>query len=322
MNGASPLFVGLLSFVLALVLGPLAIRVLTRLRLGQSVREDGPKSHLKKQGTPSMGGVIMLLALCLSLVVSGSLKGHIPMALFAVLGFGVIGFLDDLLNVRKKKSLGLKARHKLLAQIAIAGTVALYALTHETLGPYVLIPFRGEILALSPFVYLFLIVLVLVGAANGVNMTDGLDGLATGTTAIAAAFYGIIAYSLGYYDMVFFSAGLVGACLGFAWYNFSPALVFMGDTGSLSLGMALGVIAVFTRTPLLLPLVGGVFVLETVSVIIQVLYFKWSKGKRVFRMAPVHHHFELGGLAEQKVVIRFWLAGLFFATLGLLAILW
>lgn len=320
-DAAFPIWAALISFAVTIVAGPFTIGYLRRLKFGQNVREDGPRSHLKKSGTPSMGGVLILIGVVIGVVLTTDVTAHLPLALFAALGFGVIGFIDDLINILTRRSLGLRARHKLIAQFTVGLLVALYAVTNEQIGPNLLLPFTEETLALNPVVYVLFVVIVMIASANAVNITDGVDGLAAGSTAVAALAYGIISMVLGSWDMAIFSGAIVGACLGFSWFNAHPAQVFMGDTGSLGLGAAIAAIAVFTRTPLFLPIVGGLFALETLSVIIQVTYFRLSKGKRVFRMAPLHHHFELGGWEEPKVTVRFWLIGLFFAALGLLAVL-
>lgn len=218
-----------------------------------------------------------------------------------------------------KRSLGLRAREKLVGQFGIAVLVALYAWAR--IGTDLFVPFAQNTIVLPPWLYLPFTVLVLVGTVNAVNLTDGLDGLAAGSTAIAATAFGLITWLLGYPDLALFSGALVGACLGFSWFNAPPAQVFMGDTGSLGLGAALGTIAVLSKTTLFLPIIGALFVIETLSVIFQVFYFKITRGQRLFRMAPLHHHFELLGWAESKVMIRFWLISLIFAVLGLFAIL-
>ncbi|NMB00105.1 MAG: phospho-N-acetylmuramoyl-pentapeptide-transferase [Firmicutes bacterium] len=315
----TPLFSALVAFVLSLLLGPLTIGYLQRLKLGQQVRSDGPKTHLKKAGTPTMGGVLIVLSIVVAVVVFRPLTHNTIMMLFATLGFGVIGFLDDFIKIVARRSLGLRAREKLVGQFGVAILVALYA--SARVGTDLIVPFWGESIALPAFLYIPFTTLVLVGAANAVNITDGLDGLAGGSTAISAFAYGLIFLFLGYGDLSVFSGAVVGACLGFVWFNAPPAQVYMGDTGSLALGAALGTGAILSKTSLILPLIGGVFVIETVSVILQVLYFKATKGRRLFRMAPLHHHFELLGWAESKVMIRFVLVALVFAVLGLYSVL-
>lgn len=315
----TPLFSALLAFIVSLVAGPRIITYLKRLKLGQQVREDGPKTHLGKAGTPTMGGILIIVATVIAVVVFPPLSDHNIILLFATVGFAALGFFDDFIKVVAKRSLGLRAREKLVGQFGIAVLVALYAWAR--IGTDLFVPFAQNTIVLPPWLYLPFTVLVLVGTVNAVNLTDGLDGLAAGSTAIAATAFGLITWLLGYPDLALFSGALVGACLGFSWFNAPPAQVFMGDTGSLGLGAALGTIAVLSKTTLFLPIIGALFVIETLSVIFQVLYFKITRGQRLFRMAPLHHHFELLGWAESKVMIRFWLISLIFAVLGLFAIL-
>ena len=315
----TPLFSDLLAFIVSLMAGPRIITYLKRLKLGQQVREDGPKTHLGKAGTPTMGGILIIVATVIAVVVFPPLSDHNIILLFATVGFAALGFFDDFIKVVAKRSLGLRAREKLVGQFGIAVLVALYAWAR--IGTDLFVPFAQNTIVLPPWLYLPFTVLVLVGTVNAVNLTDGLDGLAAGSTAIAATAFGLITWLLGYPDLALFSGALVGACLGFSWFNAPPAQVFMGDTGSLGLGAALGTIAVLSKTTLFLPIIGALFVIETLSVIFQVLYFKITRGQRLFRMAPLHHHFELLGWAESKVMIRFWLISLIFAVLGLFAIL-
>lgn len=315
----TPLFSALLAFIVSLMAGPRIITYLKRLKLGQQVREDGPKTHLGKAGTPTMGGILIIVATVIAVVVFPPLSDHNIILLFATVGFAALGFFDDFIKVVAKRSLGLRAREKLVGQFGIAVLVALYAWAR--IGTDLFVPFAQNTIVLPPWLYLPFTVLVLVGTVNAVNLTDGLDGLAAGSTAIAATAFGLITWLLGYPDLALFSGALVGACLGFSWFNAPPAQVFMGDTGSLGLGAALGTIAVLSKTTLFLPIIGALFVIETLSVIFQVFYFKITRGQRLFRMAPLHHHFELLGWAESKVMIRFWLISLIFAVLGLFAIL-
>ncbi|NLY10368.1 MAG: phospho-N-acetylmuramoyl-pentapeptide-transferase [Firmicutes bacterium] len=316
-----PLYVALVAFGVSIIAGPFVIRYLRYLKFGQTVRLDGPRSHLKKSGTPSMGGVLILLAITLSVMLIGKAEGHLPVAIFSMLAFGTIGFVDDLINILTRKSLGLQARHKLAAQLVISLLIAFYALNQANLGPELLIPFLDKTIAVPSIIYVLLVVGVMLASTNAVNLTDGLDGLASGAMAIAAIAYALIAVRVGATEMALFAGGIVGACLGFIWFNAHPAQVFMGDTGSLGLGAALGVLAIFTRTSLILPIIGGLFVIETLSVIIQVIYFRLTGGKRIFRMAPLHHHFELKGWEEPKVMIRMWLVAIIFGAIGLLAVL-
>lgn len=307
-----------LAFGIALVAGPLVIPLLRRMKFGQSIRQEGPERHYAKAGTPTMGGVIILVGLIVPAIIFAGRHAEVWLALFVAFGHGVIGFIDDFIKVVLKRSLGLKARQKLLGQIIMAVLLAYIATTYFGRGTDLWIPLLGSTVDLGPLYYV-LIFLVLVGTTNAVNLTDGLDGLAAGTTTVAATAYAVIAMAFGKPHLAIFCVALAGATLGFLRYNIHPAKVFMGDTGSLALGGALAAVAVLTKTELLLVVVGGIFVLEALSVIIQVISFK-STGKRVFKMSPIHHHFELSGWSETKVVTIFWLAGCVFAVLALVVL--
>lgn len=316
-----PIIGAFIAFAVVIVIGPSTINYLHKLKFGQNVRSDGPKRHLQKTGTPTMGGIMMVLATAIAVLLLKRDHTHLLFALFITAAYGAIGFLDDLLKTLTRSSLGLKARQKLFGQFFIAILVALYALSRPDIGTTVLIPFTEAVLELPTAVYVALVVGVMLGTTNAVNLTDGLDGLASGSVAISAAAYAVVSFVLGSPELTVFAAAVSGACLGFAWFNAHPAAVFMGDTGSLSLGAALGVLAVLTRSPLHLAIIGGLFVIEALSDIIQVVYFRLTNGKRIFKMAPIHHHFELLGWEEPKIVTRFWLVSLFFAVVGLLAAL-
>jgi phospho-N-acetylmuramoyl-pentapeptide-transferase len=292
-----PLYSALIAFGLSLLAGPSAIAYLRRLKLGQQIRDDGPQSHRGKAGTPTMGGVLMVVSIVVAVLVFRPLSNNTIMMLFATVGFGVVGFLDDFIKIVAKRSLGLRAREKLVAQFGLALLVALYA--SARVGTDLIVPFWGKSIALPTALYIPFSTLVLVGAANAVNLTDGLDGLAAGSTAISASALGLTVYLFGYHDLTLFSGAVVGACLGFSWFNAPPAQVFMGDTGSLALGAALATAAILSKTSLVLPIIGGLYVVETLSVILQVLYFRATKGQRLFRMAPLHHHFELSGVFQR-----------------------
>lgn len=309
------LYAAVIAFVMAIAAGPLFIPILKRLKFGQSIREEGPESHYAKAGTPTMGGVVILLALVIPSLIFAGNNPEVLLALFVTLGHGLIGFLDDFIKVVLKRSLGLKARQKLLGQIIMALALSYIASIYFGRGTDLWIPILGASVDFG-VLYYFLIFLVLVGTTNAVNLTDGLDGLAAGTTTVAALAYTVIALYFGKPHLAIFCVALAGACLGFLRYNAHPAKVFMGDTGSLALGGALAAVAVLTKTEFLLVIVGGVFVIEALSVIIQVISFK-STGKRVFKMSPIHHHFELSGWSETKVVTVFWLAGTLFAAVAL-----
>lgn len=307
----------ILSFVITACLGPLVLRWLRRLHAGQSIREEGPQSHQKKAGTPTMGGIMFLIgitATCIILPLSYSHRISADMAvmILALLLCALIGFCDDFVKVVKHRNLGLTAKQKLLFQIVIAVIIAVYQAKLSEFGTQIYIPGARTYVDLGIW-YIPFVAFVIVAMTNAVNLTDGLDGLAGGCTAIVAIFLSLIALRLGNDDTVIYTAAICGACAGFLIYNHHPAKVFMGDTGSLALGGALAAAAVMMHTELILVIAGAVFVIEVLSVIIQVISFK-STGRRVFRMTPIHHHFELGGWSgkkeggwpETRVVALFW----------------
>ena len=326
----------LTSLIIAFVLGPVVIRWLKSVqRGGQPIRLDGPERHLiEKKGTPTMGGMLMLMAMGVSVLVWGNLSnGYVWAVLFVTFGYGGIGFADDFLKLSRRNTKGVSARGKLWAQLAI-GLIAAAWMSYLTRGPLatgLTVPVFKEVLI--PFSYAFPLVgmVVMLGASNAVNLTDGLDGLAIVPTIIACAVFALISYLVGNRvfadylqlnpvpgagELMVFLAALIGSGLGFLWFNAPPAAVFMGDTGSLALGGALGAVAVATKHEIVLAIVGGLFVVETVSVIIQVFWFKRT-GRRVFLMAPLHHHFEKKGWAEPTIVIRFWIVSMILALVGL-----
>lgn len=303
---------------LALLLGPVVIPLLQRLRVGQAVREDGPARHRVKAGTPTMGGILFLVPALLVTAWLAPPTGHLALAAGITLAYGLLGFVDDYLKVALRRPLGLRARAKLLGQFTAAALMVYLAETWLGRGTAVWVPFGGGWWDLGPWYYP-LAVLAIVASSNAVNMTDGLDGLAAGATIIALPVFFYAATLSGRYDLALFIVSLVAALAGFLWFNLHPARVFMGDTGSLALGAALGGLAVLTGTELVLPLAGMLFVLETLSVIVQVASFRLT-GRRVLRMSPLHHHFELSGWSESQVVYRFWAAALGFALVGFLAL--
>lgn len=311
-------FAAVTALIIALAAGPMVIPAMRRLKFGQSIRQEGPERHYAKSGTPTMGGIIILAALTIATIVFAGTNPEIWLCLFITLGHGLIGFLDDFIKVALKRSLGLRAREKLIGQILMSVALAYYVSEVLGLGTDIWLPFTGTY-ELGPLYYI-LIFFVLVGATNAVNLTDGLDGLAAGTTTVAALAYVVISLMVQKESLAVFAAALAGACAGFLKYNSYPAKIFMGDTGSLALGGALATVAVLTKTELMLVVVGGVFVAEALSVIIQVISFK-TTGKRVFRMSPIHHHFELSGWAETKVVKTFWLAGALLATIAVIILI-
>ena len=298
-----------------LLSGPVLLPLLVRLHCGQSIRGEGPTSHQKKSGTPTMGGIMLIFAITLGTLAADGWEPSVLLALFVMIGHGFIGFWDDYIKVVKKRNLGLKAREKLAGQIFMAALVAFLGSQFLGLTTALWVPFAKQPVDLGAFYYL-LIFFVFVGTTNAVNLTDGLDGLATGTVAVAMGTYALVCLSLGKVALAAFCAATAAAAVAFLRFNAHPARVFMGDTGSLALGGALAAVAVLTKTELLLVLIGGVFVAEALSVIIQVISFQ-TTGRRVFRMSPLHHHFELGGWPEKKVVRVFWLAG---AACSLLAL--
>lgn len=302
------------AFVLALIMGPLFIPILRRMKFGQQIREDGPQGHLKKQGTPTMGGVIILLALALATLRFADKNSDLLILLIASLGYGLVGFLDDYIKIIFKRSLGLTAKQKLFGQLLISAIVC-YLLVMQGHSTDLYIPFV-EFHFNPGWLYFPLMAILMLGASNAVNFTDGLDGLLAGTSAIAFGAYTVIAMNNTQPDAAIFSAAMVGAVLGFLVFNAHPAKVFMGDTGSLGIGGGLVAVAILTKAELLLAVVGGVFLIEILSVVIQVVSFK-TRGKRVFKMSPIHHHFELVGWSEWRVVITFWVVGLVLAVLGL-----
>jgi phospho-N-acetylmuramoyl-pentapeptide-transferase len=323
------------AVLLSLVLGPYFVRSLQRLSIGQSIRDVGPDRHQVKAGTPTMGGLLILVALVLPTLLWAKLTNPLVWLTIGVtVGFGLIGFVDDWLKVRRRENRGLSARGKLLLQFLVAGVAAvtIFALPDvHGLEPTIALPFFKRAVFDVGWLYIPFVMVVLVGSSNAVNLTDGLDGLAIGATLIAAATYGIFTYVAGnavvagYLQVPFvrdvgevavFCSALVGASLGFLWFNAHPAEVFMGDVGSLSLGAAIGTVAVLSKQEIVLVMVGGLFVIEAASVIVQVASFKLT-GKRVFRMAPLHHHFELGGWSEPKIIVRFWILSILFSLMSL-----
>ena len=345
-------FASLTALMIAMFIGPWVIQKLREFQIGQYVREDGPQSHLKKSGTPTMGGVLIIIAILLPTVLwSDPGNPFVWLAVFSTLAFGAIGFADDYIKVVRKRSLGLTARAKMLSQGAVGLAVALALLelgqfklfSTQLTVPFIkswhpdllwhawpsTVPHLG-FLAFVPFV--IWIIVVLQGSTNAVNLTDGLDGLAIGCTIVAAAALTVLTYVSGHVvfadylelrrmpmvsELTIFCGSMVGASIGFLWYNAHPAEIFMGDVGSLALGGAIGTVAVIIRQELLLPFIGGIFVLETLSVILQVGSFKLRHGKRIFKMAPLHHHFEQLGWSESKVITRFWIGALVFALFAL-----
>lgn len=311
------------AFIIAVILSPFVIPFLKRLKFGQSIRDEGPKWHQKKAGTPTMGGVVILLsgltAACISVFYSTEWSEEIFLLVFVTLGFGIIGFIDDFIKVVLKRNLGLTSKQKLLGQliISIIFYIGLRMIDHPT---SLAIPGTDLIFDIG-LLYPLLVIFMLVGTSNAVNLTDGLDGLLAGTAAVAFGTFAVLSWNESEFQIAIFCVALVGAVLGFLVFNAHPAKVFMGDTGSLALGGALASVAIISKMELLLVIIGGVFVIETLSVIIQVIFFK-STRKRVFKMTPLHHHYELSGWSEWQVVVTFWVVGFLFAALGIYLEVW
>lgn len=324
------------ALFLSFYIGPKVIRWLkSKQAEGQPIRLDGPESHIiSKKGTPTMGGLMILISVTISTLLWSDLKNpYMWIVLLVMLSFGMVGFFDDYLKLTKRNSKGLSSRKKILWQavFSLVAVLLIQMVATPTLASHISVPFFKNILIDAGIFYIPFAMIVLIGASNAVNLTDGLDGLAIVPIMIVAGCFALIAYLIGRTDfsgylqlnfvvgageLAVFCAALVGASLGFLWFNAQPAEVFMGDTGSLSLGGALGAISVITKHEFVLAIIGGLFVVEALSVIIQVISFK-TRGKRVFRMAPIHHHFEKIGWSESKVVIRFWIIACIFALLGL-----
>ena len=344
-------FATLTAMLIGLVVGPFVIDKLREFQIGQYIREEGPKEHQKKAGTPTMGGVLICISILLPTLLWSDLSNpFVWMVMLSTLAFGGIGFADDYIKVVNRRNLGLTSRAKMGLQILVSVAIAITLVLLEQQGSYstrLVVPFLKRfrpdlaigafqhvphlaLLAFLPFIVF--VVLVIVASSNAVNLTDGLDGLAIGCTIIAAGALTVLTYVSGHAvfsdyleiqrmpligEVTVFCGSMVGASIGFLWYNAHPAEVFMGDVGSLALGGAIGTVAVVIKQELLLPFIGGIFVLETLSVILQVASYKLRNGKRIFKMAPLHHHFELSGWSESKVITRFWILALVFALLAL-----
>jgi phospho-N-acetylmuramoyl-pentapeptide-transferase len=324
----------LTAMIFSLLLGPWIIGKMRRLSLTQQIRDDGPKTHMNKAGTPTMGGILIILCIILSVFLWGDLKNmYIWVMIVSLAGFGLIGFIDDYLKITKKNHKGLRALSKFGNQIVLALVIGIFLFMNPK-DPYadiLSVPFFKKWLFDLSWFYIPFSAIVIVGSSNAVNLTDGIDGLAIGLVAIAVLATGALVYISGHKglaqylqvlylpgtgELTVFCGAMFGAALGFLWYNSYPADIFMGDVGSLGLGGSLGTLAVITKHEMVLAVVGGIFVIETISVILQVTSFKLT-GKRVFKMAPIHHHFELKGWPEPKVIVRFWIIGMMLALLSL-----
>lgn len=308
-----------LGFIISTIIGPLLIPVLHKLKFGQNIREEGPKSHMKKAGTPTIGGLIFIIGTTVAILIMyamGEVKGEAIAVLLSFIGFGFVGFLDDLLKIIHRNNLGLRAWQKMVLLLIISGALSYYA--YLTVGTKVHVPFTGIFLDYS-FIYIPFVIVYFAGATNAVNLTDGLDGLATSITILVSTFFAIVSYSMGQESLSIFCVVLTGALLGFLRLNAFPARIFMGDTGSLALGGAVSTVALLLRMPWVLFIVGGIYVIETLSVILQVASFKIRK-KRIFKMAPIHHHFEFYGWSEVKIVSVFSIITVILCFIGFLAI--
>ena len=305
-----------LGLILSLILGRILIPILKKLHAGQSIREEGPKSHMVKSGTPTIGGLIFLFSAIITTLVTGNFKVSVLMILFSTLAFGAVGFIDDYIKVVMKRNLGLRAYQKLFLQILTAVILIIYQYNSKHMGTDLYIPFLKDYRSIGVF-YIPFIIFVIVGTVNSVNLTDGLDGLSSSVTIICLLFFNVVAVKFQRYEIAAFSLALAGALIGFLFFNKYPAKVFMGDTGSLALGGAISAIALLLNVPLILPIAGGIYFIETLSVIIQVVSFK-TRGKRVFLMSPLHHHFEQKGWHEKKVVAVFSLVELILCIISYL----
>jgi phospho-N-acetylmuramoyl-pentapeptide-transferase len=323
----------LTALLITIILGPLAVKLLTKYQIGQYIRKDGPESHFSKEGTPTMGGVLILFAVFTSTLSWADLTNvYVWLVFLVTLCFGGIGFLDDYLMLIKKRNKGLSGKSKFLLQIAIALVPAIFLYLNFRYNTHLSFPFFKTLTPDLYWGYILLALVIIVGTSNAVNLTDGLDGLAIGPATIAFGTFLLLSYLSGnakiaaYLQIPFvpgtgelsvFCGAMVGAGMGFLWFNSFPAQVFMGDVGSLSLGAALGTVAVITKNEILLIIVGGIFLIEALSVIFQVGYFKITHGKRIFRMAPLHHHFELKGWPEPKIIVRFWIIAVILSLISL-----
>ena len=327
------IYASLTAFLICFLLGPWMIRKLAEMQVGQYIRDDGPKTHLDKAGTPTMGGTLIIVSIVVSILLWSDLTNfYVWITLFVVVGYGLVGFIDDYLMQVKKQSKGLSVRTKLVWQAIIALIAGFLVYISPDFSTQITIPFFKNVSPDFGWGYIIFAAFVIVGASNAVNLTDGLDGLAIGPVIIAATTYMIFAYVAGHVkianylqinyvsgsgELAIFCGAIVGSGMGFLWFNTYPAQIFMGDVGSLSLGAFLGTVAVITKQEILLVLVGGLFVIEALSVIFQVSFFKMTSGKRIFRMAPLHHHFELKGWPEPKVIVRFWIIAIALAMLAM-----
>lgn len=305
-----------IAFISTIVLGAIILPILRKFKISQTVRDDGPKTHLSKNGTPIMGGVIMLIVICVIIGINIMHNKILLLPLISILGFGIIGFIDDYKKMILKSSDGLSPKLKMLGLFIVVAVFILVYMTVEDLGTDIIIPFVNQPIVLSNVVFIVFTAFILLGTSNAINLTDGLDGLASGVVAIIMTFFTLEAIKMQDRQMIILGASTVGTCIGFLIFNFHPAKVFMGDTGSLALGGAVAAIAIILKMPLYLAIVAIVPIIDTLSVIIQVTYFKITKGKRIFKMAPFHHHLELSGMKETNVVYLFWIVTAIFCCIA------
>lgn len=312
-------FTAMIGFLIVIILGPIFIPMLARFKFGQTVRDEGPQSHLAKNGTPTMGGVMMIVAILITGLTRAKISQGLIVGLICIVGFGFVGFLDDFIKIKMKRSLGLKAYQKIILQFALALYIAYYQYSASPSATQLVIPFTNHIINLGIWYIPFMMIFI-IGTVNAVNLTDGLDGLASGVTLIVSCFFVLFAVSISNSDVAILAAATAGACLGFLGFNSYPAKVFMGDTGSMALGGAVVAFATLTNSPLLIVIVGFIYLAEALSVMIQVTYFKLTHGKRIFKMAPLHHHFEQCGWPETRVVFVFWIITVVLCWIGVLAV--
>lgn len=312
-------FTAMIGFLIVIILGPIFIPMLARFKFGQTVRDEGPQSHLAKNGTPTMGGVMMIVAILITGLTRAKISQGLIVGLICIVGFGFVGFLDDFIKIKMKRSLGLKAYQKIILQFALALYIAYYQYSASPSATQLVIPFTNHIINLGIWYIPFMMIFI-IGTVNAVNLTDGLDGLASGVTLIVSCFFVLFAVSISNSDVAILAAATAGACLGFLGFNSYPAKVFMGDTGSMALGGAVVAFATLTNSPLLIVIVGFIYLAEALSVMIQVTYFKLTNGKRIFKMAPLHHHFEQCGWPETRVVFVFWIVTVVLCWIGVLAV--
>ncbi|QJA09282.1 phospho-N-acetylmuramoyl-pentapeptide-transferase [Romboutsia sp. CE17] len=311
-------YTAMISFLIVIILGPIFIPMLTKFKFGQTVRDDGPQTHLQKNGTPTMGGVLIIIAILITGLTRSNISSDMIVGLICIVGFGFVGFVDDFIIIKMRRSLGLKPWQKIVMQVALALYVSYYQYSSSPSATQLIIPFTETVINLGPL-YIPLMTFMIVGIVNAVNLTDGLDGLASGVTLIVAGFFMLFATSISNMEVAVLASATVGACIGFLGFNAYPAKIFMGDTGSMALGGAVTAFAVLTNSMLLFVLVGGIYFAEAISVMLQVTYYKLTK-KRIFKMAPIHHHFEQCGWPETKVVFTFWIVTVVLAWIGIIAV--